>query len=239
MKRKLLLLIIVVSILKISVFEARIGLPVSITSQTQKELPTGIIDITQDLYTYLNNIELFHAYYSYPVFPLSFQQASKLNLYYIQKRKKDYDEIRSIRDSSLEIYPQSNTVYAYDHTFEVTFLSKSLLSILENTYTYTGGAHPNSVTEAHTFSLEDGSELSLIHFFTGSKEEIEKGLKNYIIKEIEKTPDDFFPDAVDTVRKMPLDTFHFYIKKEGIVIFFNPYEISPYARGLVEFKITD
>lgn len=236
MKRNIAFLVILLSILLIPVLKAQTNKPITITSQTQKKLPNDIIHVTQSLNSYLNGTETFHGYYAYPVFPETFQHSSALNNFYKAKQKKDYKEIAQFRNSSYENTLQADRVYAYDHTFEVTFLSKHFLSILENTYTYTGGAHPNSTTEAHTFSLLTGKELTLENLFLGTRADIEKKVKQFLYQELEKNPDDYFPDAKKTIADTSLDSFHFYISKDGIVIFFNPYEISPYVRGLVEFR---
>lgn len=234
-----LLLIMLFSLIQIFSSQYTPTMPTITTTsfQTEKNLPNNITHITYVTNSYQNNVESFHSYYSYPSFPPQFPQAEKLNYFYQNQFFKDFKKIQEIRNNANSVTLSENTVCAYDHTFEVQFLSHNFLSILENTYTYCGGLHADSVYEAHTFSLKNGSELKLENLLLGSVTDIEKKIKESIINSIKAAPDDFFPDAIEIVHNMPLDSFHFYINQNGIIIFFNTYEITPYAKGYVEFNI--
>lgn len=215
-------------------------LPKNITTtsyEIEKTLPNSIIHKTYISNAYLNNTEIFHGYYSWPQFPPSIPSASRLNSYYQEQFFQDYEEMKNIRLNSAErISPQD--VYAYDHTFEVTFLSNQLLSILEDTYLFSGGAQPEIKNEAHTFSLSTGKELNLSDLFSSSKNDIDKWIKDIITKEIRKAPNNYYPDAEKIIQDISLENFNFYISKNGIVVFFNPAEIAPYAGGIVKFLIS-
>lgn len=209
----------------------------TVSYQTEKVLPSNIIHVSYITNVYKNETELLHSYYTYPRFPANFQQAEKLNYFYLNKFFLDYNQLQNtIKNVDFLIFPP-NTVYAYDHTYEIKFLSSHFLSILENTYIYSGGIHPESTYEAHTFSLENGEELKLESLFLLPKSEIKMKIENTIIDSLQEAPDDFYPNAIQIVRDMSLDSFHFYIGHDGINIFFNPYEIAPYTKGYVEFNI--
>lgn len=208
----------------------------TITIQTSKLLPNQIIHTTNAMYAFKNDTEILHAFYSFPWFTNKSKQANRLNAYYQQKMFNDYKKIVQLREQAMENTIPPNTSYAYDHTFEVTFLSYNFVSIMENTYEYAGGAHPESTYDAHTFSLKTGKELTLRNLFLSPNDKIEKQIKQKIIKAIRQTPEDYSPDAINIIENKTLDSFSFYIKDNAIVIYFNPYEIAPYARGLVEFK---
>ncbi|WP_242939748.1 DUF3298 and DUF4163 domain-containing protein [[Clostridium] polysaccharolyticum] len=192
--------------------------------------------MTNATYTCKNGTEVFHAFYSFPQFTSTFTQSAAMNTFYLDKYFTDYKKIASLRDLAVTGTIPLNTSYAYDHTFEITYLSSNFISILENTYEYAGGAHPDSYYEAHTFSLNTGKQLSLSNLFLSSKANTEKTIKNFLIGEIHSKPDEYDSNAIDIVKNMPLESFHFYIKEGNVIIFFNPYEIAPYASGLVKFK---
>lgn len=238
MKKSLFFLILLLSLMTFLICNAKNNRTITTSAQTKKILPNDIVKITTAINTYKNTIEVFHAYYSYPQFPDSFEQAVPLNQFYIKQLYKDYEDIRNIRNAALENVIPPNLSYGYDHTFEVTFLTDHFLSILENDYQYAGGAQPDTFSKAHTFSLQNGKELSLENLFLKPKADTEKTVKNIIIEKIRKNPDDYYPDAVSTISDMTLDAFHFYLDKNGITIFFNPFEISPYAGGIVKFPLT-
>lgn len=237
MKKCLLFLILTFLFTTFVLCSANSNRTITITNHTTKILPNDIIHTTTALNTYKNNIEILHAYYSYPQFPDTFKQSIMLNQFYISQLYNDYKTIQELRNSALENEIPPNLSYAYDHTFEVTLLTDHFLSILENDYQYAGGAQPDTSSKAHTFSLQTGRELTLESLFIKPRADIEKQIKAYIIEEIKKHPDDYYPDAAFTISNMSLDNFQFFLNKEGITIFFNPFEISPYARGIVKFPL--
>lgn len=206
------------------------------TFQNERVLPTNIININYIINAYHKNTETFHGYYSRPKFPNTFHNAEILNQFYQDQFYQGYQEMKQIRNSSSENFLAPDVVYAYDHTFEVTFISKHVLSILENTYIFSGGAHPDIINDAHTFSLLTGKEITLKDIFF-LYTDAEKKLKEFITKHILQNQEDYFLDAKKTIQEMPLEKFKFYIDRNGIVVFFNPYEIAPYVRGIVEFVI--
>lgn len=118
-----------------------------------------------------------------------------------------------------------------------TFHGYKYLSFLENTYTFSGGAHPDIQNRAHTFSLITGKELTLEDLFPIPKEALENKIKNWIFDVIKNNPEEYYPDAANIIDSMQLESFNFYIKNNHVVIFFNPYDIAPYAKGLTEFII--
>lgn len=237
MKKSLLFLILTLSFMTYLLCSANYNSTITTSTQTQKILPNDIIQITTALNTYKNGIEVLHAYYSYPQFPDSFKQSVALNQFYTKQLYNDYKNIQELRNTALENEIPPNLSYAYDHTFEVTFLTNHFLSILENDYQYAGGAQPDTSSKAHTFSLQTGRELTLESLFLKPRADIENKIKDYIIEEIKKHPDDYYPDAAFTISNMSLESFQFFLDKKGITIFFNPFEISPYARGIVKFPL--
>lgn len=203
--------------------------------QFQKILPDNTMQITHSIHTHANSNEVMHAYYSYPQFLPTMKHSEKLNNFYLKKLSQDYNSINILRETAINSPLSGNHVYAYDHTFEITYHSANLISILENTYEYAGGTHPDNYLEANTFSLQTGEVLPLGDLFHNSKPETEKRIKNYIIEEINLNPEDYYPDTPETISGLSLDSFHYYLKNGALIIFFNPYEIAPYPRGVVEF----
>lgn len=237
MKKSLFLLISFLIFTTSFLLYASTDKTITTVAQTSKILPNDIILTTTTLNTYKNGIEVLHAYYSYPQLPDTFKQSIPINLFYTQQLFKDYKIIQELRNNALENEIPPNLSYAYDHTFEVTLLTDHFLSILENDYQYAGGAQPDTSSKAHTFSLQTGRELTLESLFIKPRADIEKQIKAYIIEEIKKHPDDYYPDAAFTISNMSLESFRFFLSKEGITVFFNPFEISPYARGIVKFPL--
>ncbi|MBR3770892.1 MAG: DUF3298 domain-containing protein [Clostridium sp.] len=208
----------------------------TLSFQTEKVLPSKIIAITYVTHTLQNNTEVFHGYYTYPKFTETFSSASTLNQYYFQQFIQDYQEMKEIRDTaSLNILPPK-TSYAYDHTFEITTISEKMISIIENITTYAGGIQPTSFRKSNTFHLESGKKVSLEDLLSPVSHDVDNLVRSYLIAEINKSPNDYYPDATQIVQKKSLNTFLFYLTPTEFVIYFNPGEIAPYLKGVVEFR---
>lgn len=113
--------------------------------------------------------------------------------------------------------------YEFDGTFLVTFNREGVLSIVTDSYEYTGGAHGITAREGFTFSLKDGKQLSLdslLNSSSGAKNKLDKMLK-------EKANKDGNNDGFNGLKEDP----DFYVMENGITIFFQQYEIAPYAAG--------
>ncbi|WP_167527153.1 PdaC/SigV domain-containing protein [Paenibacillus cellulositrophicus] len=113
--------------------------------------------------------------------------------------------------------------YEFDGTFLVTYNRQGVLSIVTDSYEYTGGAHGMTAREGFTFSLKDGKQLtldSLLHNSADAKTKLDKLLK-------QKATKDGFTDGFNGLKK----DADFYVKESGLTIFFQQYEIGPYAAG--------
>jgi hypothetical protein len=106
---------------------------------------------------------------------------------------------------------------------------------------YMGGAHPNSVTEFHAFDTNSGSELTLTALF---KPEFLKALPKIGVEKLHKaealTPsEEIGPDAGLALGDVEYEEgkFTWFLSSEGFTVHFNPYEVSTYARGNVQYTV--
>ena len=112
------------------------------------------------------------------------------------------------------------------------------LSIISTEMTYTGGAHPSTLKSVQTYDMETGLVTldEVAKKLCGKDSEtILKEAKELFKKEIKENPDNFYDDSEKLVEDLSSDNF--YISKDGIVFFFNQYEIAPYSSGIIEVKI--
>lgn len=119
--------------------------------------------------------------------------------------------------------------------YETTFINNKLLSLPINFYSYTGGAHGITLKEAYNFDLESGDRLKLNHIFKADSN-YKDIIKEFIKTSIEENPDVYFDDAIDVINKLN-DNTPFYITKNSLIIYYEPYEIAPYSSGIREFEI--
>ena len=123
--------------------------------------------------------------------------------------------------------------------YTVTNNDKYILSLYFDRYEYTGGAHGMTTRSADTWNLRTGRRMDLADFFPGWKDYV-----NYIITEINsqiakkvKEEDAYYFDDVDDLVKENFNEKNFYIVPEGVVIFYQLYEIAPYSSGIQTFLI--
>ncbi|GGH35711.1 hypothetical protein GCM10008013_42170 [Paenibacillus segetis] len=128
-----------------------------------------------------------------------------------------------------ESQPSPNgSKYEYQANYTVTYNRNGVLSILEQTYAYTGGAHGNSVRDGLNFRLSDGKLLTLDELLRANpkyREIVDPAIK----KKFEET-EGYFGNFT-TVGPNP----SYYLKDDGVVIFFQLYEYVPYVNGFAEF----
>lgn len=120
-------------------------------------------------------------------------------------------------------------------------MDESYVSVLIYNSVYLGGAHPSNEQVAMNFDTATGTLLSLSRIFrTECKDSILKLLLSRL-KEMESSFQ-LFSGYQSTVQEkfeqMPADmTQNWFLTDRGITFFYNPYEISPYASGVVAVEL--
>ena len=88
-----------------------------------------------------------------------------------------------------------------------------------------------------TYNLETGKAVSLSELFNMSEDAVFEKVYAEFIKMIEKNPEGFYHDASDCL-KDTLSDIKWYLAEDGVHFFINPYEIAPYAAGVIETVLT-
>lgn len=116
-------------------------------------------------------------------------------------------------------------------TAEIFYVSSQLLSIYQEDYSYTGGAHHNIIIESRNFIFLDGkpAELQLASLF-GKNKSWAKPLCAAVTRElILQQASDF---AFDKSKKITVgDLTAFTLDGRGIAFHFSPYEVGSFAEG--------
>ena len=135
--------------------------------------------------------------------------------------------------------------YASERTARVERIDSRVLSMVYNTYSYTGGAHGNYAELAYNFDTESGERITL-DTLSADPDALNAFLREYITKLYTEDADGYYSANVyedltvdaennpiaDLVRDSVL-----YFNNEGVVFFAQPYEIGPYASGIIEFTV--
>ena len=119
--------------------------------------------------------------------------------------------------------------------YKLTYNMACIISLYFDKYEYTGGAHGNTVRYSQTWNLQKYSKITLSQLFNCSLD-----YKEYILRQVEeqikKDPSIYF----DEYEKLIAETFNedsFYCTPQGIVVYYQQYEIAPYSSGIREFLI--
>lgn len=151
-----------------------------------------------------------------------------------------------IESMTQELGPESveRMMYVDDSTFTVHMLNADYASLTIETYQYTGGAHGNPGIQAVTLDLATGQRLTLGDVIKNNQlQAVMKAAYVDILKDYEEA---LFEEArteingiVNNTTAMPeaeqREKFgtatNFFLAGEGIMFFWNAYEITPYVAG--------
>ena len=147
------------------------------------------------------------------------------------------DAIDEYRNSQKNGYPFRPYGAAMDYT--ITLNQGCTLSLYYDQYTYTGGAHGSTVRLSDTWSLKTGRIIRLEDLFP-------RGInwRRLIIEQILKqadanmksNPGIYFHDYRTLIAKT-FDPDSFFLTPNGLNIYYQQYDIAPYAVGIVVFEI--
>lgn len=190
--------------------------------------------------------EYFYRIRSYPKvsMPENPQAAEAINSYY-------RDQILSQSDEEAEQFIQSwvsdPETYDYDFSYEYTEeiscarADTSVLSFSIYCSDYEGGAHPGEGQKSENFDGQTGEHLSLSDVLTEdplSSERLAALIANgmYADEEVYSMLYDT-AEIPQNAKKLVEEGTNWYFTQDGMVFYFSPYAIAPYAAGIIEIKV--
>lgn len=139
--------------------------------------------------------------------------------------------------------------YGFEIQYNIDKNNNGILSAHSTVYYYTGGAHGMSYIIPYNYRLEDGKELTLKELFKEGydykkvinekikilRDKMDEEYKSEYIKSGGKESDykSLFFEEFKGIK----DDQKFYITNDDIVIYYDHYEIAPYAFGMPKFNI--
>ncbi len=115
----------------------------------------------------------------------------------------------------------------------VSYNDNNLLSVVINEWAYTGGAHPMSYKRAFTFDTRTGDALRLADLFRDGAG-YRARLNSLLTEQIAARQIPIFDFSPFAGVK---DNQEFYLTADGLVVYYQLYEYTPYAFGFLEFPI--
>ncbi len=114
---------------------------------------------------------------------------------------------------------------------ELMRADSQVVSLLEMTGAYLGGAHGNYEYEGATFETGTGKKLELSDILQ-DPEAFQREAVVWITDRLKETYGDMlFPDYARTVERMWSDNPSWYLDAGGLTFVFDPYEVGPFSMG--------
>lgn len=184
--------------------------------------------------------------FSHPAYRDDEDELDDINEWYrdqaeVLKRKYEtelYHDAAATYEASLE---NDFPFHMYDAAtvFEVTYNSNCMLSLYSDDYIYSGGAHGSTQRHSETWNARTGDRIYLYQFAgdpAAFRAEILRNVRDQIAQQMETEEGRYFDDYA----QLTLEHFNpenFYLTPQGLVIYYQQYDIAPYASGIPEFTI--
>lgn len=120
-------------------------------------------------------------------------------------------------------------------TFEVTYNQSCIISLYFDNYQYTGGAHGLTNRTSQTWNLKTRKMIKLRELYRCSGN-YKSYIKNKIIAQIKENPDIYFENYEELVEQT-FNENNYYCTPQGVVVYFQQYDIAPYSSGIREFLL--
>jgi hypothetical protein len=140
------------------------------------------------------------------------------------------DELKFFKESEMNAYLEMG--------YGVDFANDKVVSIGFGVSDFEGGAHPNHYSFTVNFDLATGKKIELADLFK-LKSNYLKVISDYSIKKLKEQQEDMTDDEwLATGAGAKAENFKSWsIKKTGILITFDPYQVAAYAAGPQEVFI--
>jgi hypothetical protein len=170
----------------------------------------------------------------------------KFNEYYKKKAidLQNYaeNELYKMAVSSYEFSKQNDypiMQYELVSQYSVTYNELCIVSIYSDQYIFSGGAHGNTIRSSQTWNLKKRDIISLSDLFPNDfdfKNKILKEINSQILYQISIGENYYFDNYLELLIKT-FNPKNFYLTQEGIVIYYQQYDIAPYSSGIPTFVI--
>ena len=122
----------------------------------------------------------------------------------------------------------------FQTSWDVKYNKNDFLSLVEERYVYMGGAHGETAWLARNIDIAASKEIKLADLFADSG--YVNTLNRLITEQVEENKDEY-ADLWEKPEIKDSNQTDFYIEDGSLVIFYQPYDLSYYARGFVEFHL--
>ena len=154
----------------------------------------------------------------------------------LENARFDYEESKE-NEYGMQIFPEAEEL-----TVNCVWSREQIMVLKAEYYSNTGGAHPNMAYETYVVDMTDGYKEtfeSMIRPYGVTTEEVVAFATARIRAEhgealFPTDDEDYLEDWVYLFTQME----QWYFNENGLVLFANPYDIAPYAAGVLECEIS-
>lgn len=172
------------------------------------------------------------------------QAAEKINRYYEQQARtlEEYCRNKLFHDAVSELeFDEKNHFPAITYEvlveYAVTFNQRCITSLFTDQYMFTGGAHGTTIRRGDTWDFQNGSRIPVSAFYPPGADFrscILKVVNAQIRERLKKMPGTYFDDY-EKLTDENWNARDFYVTPDGLVVFFQQYEVAPYSTGMPRF----
>ena len=131
-------------------------------------------------------------------------------------------------------FAESALIWEATFDGEVTHNSENIISIALSSYSNTGGAHGNTNVTFYNFDKAT-SKLIEVNSMLTDKQAFKVLAEHYFKENVNRNDEFAYEDYFfDEGFQLPANIG---FNEEGLILFYNTYEIAPYAMGITEFTI--
>lgn len=117
--------------------------------------------------------------------------------------------------------------------YQIKYNQNDVISLVFQNYQYAGGAHGNTLQLAYTINLKTGEQYTLKELF--------KENTDYISIFSDSVKTQLAERDLTSVLFEPFNKINenqsFYLSNNGVVVYYQQYEILPYSEGIQEFTV--
>ena len=154
--------------------------------------------------------------------------------------KSEWDEIVALNNRGSSKLPS----FEYLVTYEVTG-NKEIVSVLLNTYIFSGGAHGNTNLASFTYDTKAGKFIDIVQASSMSYNEISSVCRNNLYKKLIDNNKKMPPAEEDSMREMintgafpQAGNFEiFTVDGSKVYAWFEPYSVAPYSYGIQKILV--
>lgn len=157
----------------------------------------------------------------------------KFNQYISEIIKKEIDNFKNMIDTNFLLYPEMR--YDFSIGYSVLFQENYFVSILFNTYAYTGGAHGIPYVFNINYDLNTDEDVSLLDVFKGNFLDIFSNYSRSYLIEQGLEDDEWLREGTSSDK---LENFSAWgLNGKEIIVTFQAYQVGPYVIGMPQVLI--